>query len=104
MSLRARMKPLTLQSKVNKQSPSGQQKATWRDAKTIFGTLSPTGGNKTNSNNHKYTESTHTCITYEKDISEANRIVDGSVVYEIIIVNDRVKFTEVLLKKVNFNV
>lgn len=104
MSVITDMKPITLQEKVKIKSPSGAIKEDWKDIKTIDLALYLTDDMKY-TQSVRYNESTHTGITFYKGLDKhINRFKEGSTIYSITKLNERGRFTNLLLKVVDTNV
>lgn len=104
MSVITDMKPITLQEKVKIKSPSGAIKEDWKDIKTIDLALYLTDDMKY-TQSVRYNESTHTGITFYKCLDKhINRFKEGSTIYSITKLNERGRFTNLLLKVIDTNV
>lgn len=98
------MKPYMLQVKAKNQNKYGQWIESWEDVKSIDVAIYPANYAILTSANIKYSESTNTGLTTEKDIKEVvNRIVKGNEIFEITFANPIGKFTQLYLKKTIFN-
>lgn len=104
MSVITDMKPITLQEKVKIKSPSGAIKEDWKDIKIIDLALYLTDDMRY-TQSVRYNESTHTGITFYKGLDKhINRFKEGSTIYSITKLNERGRFTNLLLKVVDTNV
>ncbi|MFR4584648.1 hypothetical protein [Clostridium cadaveris] len=103
MSIVANMKPIILQVKEKIKKPSGATIEAWKDIKSIDIALYLTNDMKY-TQSVRYNESTHTGITFYKGLNKhTNRFRDGDVIYTITKVNERGRFTTLLLKVVETN-
>lgn len=84
-------------------SSSGAKKKAWVKDKDIEVAIYPANNTMLISNNAKINQSTNTGLTKEKAITEANRLNDNGVIYEITFANPAGRLTQLYLKKVNFN-
>ncbi|MDB1935269.1 hypothetical protein PMY12_18555 [Clostridium tertium] len=104
MSIIADMKPMILQIKEEIEMPSGAKKEKWNDVKTIDVAIYLIDDMK-NTQSVRYNESTNTGITFFKNIDKNNnRLKDGSVIYTITKVNNKGRFTTLLLKGIDIDV
>mgnify|MGYP003100291351 CR=1 FL=1 len=100
MSINRDMKEYTLQQNEQVRTPSGAEKASWADKGTIRVAVYKKNDLKVSAS-EKYIESTHTGLTYCKDIdSDGYRLVRDGVVYEITDCNTEGRLTNLLLKVV----
>ncbi|NFA43976.1 phage head-tail adapter protein [Clostridium botulinum] len=104
MSINSNMKPIMLQKKGKVKSPTGAPKEQWVDVKTINVAIFKTN-DMLNTNSTKYNESSHTGLTFYKDIKEGiNRLVKDNVIYNITSANSQGRLNNLLLKVVDTNV
>ncbi|KIL09249.1 phage head-tail adapter protein [Clostridium botulinum] len=104
MSINSNMKPIMLQKKEKVKSPTGAKKEQWVDVKVINVAIYKTN-DMLNTNSTKYNESSHTGITFYKDIKEnMNRLVKDKTVYNVTSANPQGRLTNLLLKVVDTNV
>lgn len=104
MSVITDMKPIILQEKVKSKSPSGATKEDWRDIKTIDLALYLTDDMRY-TQSVRYNESSHTGLTFYKDIDKSNnRLRLGNTIYTITKVNPKSRLTTLLLKVLDTNV
>lgn len=103
MSIIADMKPMILQIKEEIEMPSGAKKEKWNDVKTIDVAIYLIDDMK-NTQSVRYNESTNTGITFFKSIDKNNRLKDDSVIYTITKVNNKGRFTTLLLKAIDIDV
>ena len=100
MSINRDMKEYTLQHNEPARTPSGAEKASWVDKGTIRAAVYKKNDLKVSAS-EKYIESTHTGLTYCKDIdSDGYRLVRNKVIYEITDCNTEGRLTNLLLKVV----
>ena len=93
-----------LQVKSIKEMPSGAEKEIWEDVEEIQ--VSIFESNDTlNTQSVRYNESTHTGLTFYKDIKEhKNRLVKDNVIYNITSSKTRGRMTTLLLNVVDTDV
>ncbi|AOR24305.1 hypothetical protein [Clostridium taeniosporum] len=104
MSINADMKPIMLQKKKMVKSPTGAKKEQWVDVKIINVALYKTN-DMLNTNSIKYNESSHTGLTFYKDVKEGiNRLVKDKLVYNVTSANPQGRLNNLLLKVVDTNV
>lgn len=104
MSFNREMKPVMLQECISSESSTGAQKKTWIDKGMIDVAIYKTN-DILNTQSVRYNESSHTGITWEKDIKEnINRLKDDDVIYNITSADNRGRLTGLLLKAVDTNV
>ena len=100
MSINRYMKEYTLQHNEPVRTPSGAEKTSWVDKGTIRAAVYKKNDLKISAS-EKYIESTHTGLTYCKDIdSDGYRLVRDKVIYEITDCNTEGRLTNLLLKVV----
>lgn len=100
MSINRNMKKYMLQKNVTVRSPSGANKAYWTDIREIDVAVYKKNDMRVVAS-EKYIESTHTGLTYCKEIqSDSFRLVRGDVVYDITDCNTESRMTNLLLKVV----
>lgn len=100
MSINRDMKEYTLQQNELIRTPSGAEKASWVDKGIIRVAVYKKNDMKVYTS-EKYIESTHTGLTYCKDIdSDGYRLVRDGVAYEITDCNTEGRLTNLLLKVV----
>lgn len=100
MSINRDMKEYALQHNEPVRTSSGAKKASWVDKWTIRVAVYKKNDLKVSAS-EKYIESTHTGLTYCKDIdSDGYRLVRDSVIYEITDCNTERRLTNLLLKVV----
>lgn len=104
MSIISNMEAVILQVKTRVETKSGY-KDTWADKETIYVSIYKTN-DMINTQSVKYNESTHTGLTFYKDIKEGvNRLLDDKgFIYEIKGANPKGRLTNLLLKVVDTNV
>ncbi|WP_312647569.1 phage head completion protein [Aminipila sp.] len=104
MSINQEMRPLMLQKRKDGESPTGAVKYEWEDVKTIDVAVYKTNSTL-NTQNVRYNESSHTGLTYEKEVEEnLYRLVDGERVYDITLADTKNRLTSLLLKEIDTNV
>lgn len=100
MSINRNMKPYMLQKNIPVRSKSGASKEHWIDIGNIDIAIRQKDDSRIYAS-ELYSQSTHSGLTYYKDIKKAvNRIVKDGVVYEILSVNSESRLTNLLLKVV----
>lgn len=100
MSINRDMKKYMLQENHPVRSPSGAEKDNWIDVKEIDAAVYKKNDMKVVAS-EKYIESTHTGLTYYKDIkSDSFRLVRNNTVYVIMDCNPEGRLTNLLLKVV----
>ena len=100
MSINRDMKEYTLQRNEPVRTSSGAEKASWVDKGTIRAAVDKKNDLKVSAS-EKYIESTHTGLTYHKDIdSDGYRLVGNGIIYEITDCNTEGRLTNLLLKVV----
>lgn len=100
MSINRDMKEYALQHNESVRTPSGAEKASWVDKGTIRAAVYKKNDLKVSAS-EKYIESTHTGLTYRKDIdSNGYRLVRDGTIYEITDCNTEGRLTNLLLKVV----
>lgn len=93
-----------LQVKKRKEMPSGAEKEIWEDVKEIYVSIFE-NNDILNTQSVRYNESTHTGLTFYKDIKEhKNRLVKGDVIYSITSAKTKGRLTTLLLKVVDTDV
>lgn len=101
MSIISDMKPIMLQFKATVKKPSGAIIEEWKDVKIIDVAIYLTNDMK-NTQSVRYKESTHTGITFYKGLDKnISRFKDGNTIYTITKLNERGRFTSLLLKVVD---
>ncbi|MHC1723982.1 MAG: hypothetical protein AB9836_12355 [Aminipila sp.] len=104
MSINQEMRPLMLQMRKEGESPTGAAKNEWEDVKPIEVAIYKTNSTL-NTQNVRYNESSHTGLTYEKQIEEnLYRLFDGKRVYDITLADTKNRLTTLLLKEIDTNV
>lgn len=104
MSIIADMKPIILQERIRIPTNSGAPKYDWVDVKSIDIAIYLIDDMK-NTQSTRYNESSHTGITFYKNIDKNNnRLKDGNVIYTITKVNNKGRFTTLLLKVIDIDV
>ncbi|MDC4242534.1 hypothetical protein NE398_20600 [Clostridium tertium] len=104
MSIITDMKPIILQRRKTMPTNSGAPKYEWEDDKAIDVAIYLIDDMK-NTQSVRYNESTNTGITFFKNIDKNNnRLKDGSVIYTITKVNNKGRFTTLLLKAIDIDV
>lgn len=100
MSVNRDMKKYVLQKNTPTRSPSGADKDNWADAGEIDAAIYKKNDMKVVAS-EKYVESTHTGLTYCKDIkSDKSRLVRDGVIYVVTDCNTEGRLTNLLLKVV----
>ncbi|WP_089966494.1 hypothetical protein [Clostridium gasigenes] len=98
------MKKVKLQVKYIEESPSGAERNEWKDVKEILVAIYKTN-DTLNTQSIRYNASSHTGLTFSKDIKEGiNRLVENNVVYEVTSANPKGRLNSLLLKVVDTNV
>ncbi|NFE59113.1 hypothetical protein [Clostridium sp. ZBS3] len=104
MSINSNMKPIMLQKKGKVKSPTGAPKEQWVDVKIINVAIFKTN-DMLNTNSTKYNESSHTGLTFYKDVKEGiNRLIKDNLVYNVTSANSQGRLNNLLLKVVDTNV
>jgi hypothetical protein len=105
MSINSNMQAVKLQEKKKVDTKSGAKKYDWVDKETIYVSIYKTN-DMINTQSVRYNESTHTGLTFYKNIKEGiNRLLDNNgVIYEIKGANPQGRLTNLLLKVVDTNV
>ena len=105
MSINSNMKAMTLQKKKKVESKSGAVKETWQDVDTIYVSIYKNSDN-ISTQSVRYNLSTHTGLTFYKNIKEGiNRLVDSDgIIYNITGANGKSRLNSLLLKVVDVNV
>lgn len=104
MSINSEMKKVKLQVKEKVESPSGAEKIIWKDVKDTLVAIYKTN-DTLNTQSIKYNSSSHTGLTFNKEIKESvNRLVDNEVVYEVVGANPKGRLNSLLLKVVDTDV
>lgn len=100
MSINRDMKKYTLQKNQSERTGSGAQKENWQDVDTINVAVYKKNDSKFVTS-EKYMESTHTGLTYYRDISaEDCRLLDNDKIFEVMDCNTESRLTNLLLKVV----
>ena len=100
MSINRDMRKYMLQENHPVRSPSGAEKDNWIDIEEINAAVYKKNDMKVVAS-EKYIESTHTGLTYYKDIkSDLFRLVRDNTIYEITACNTEARLTNLLLKVV----
>lgn len=104
MSINSNMKPMVMEKYTDISSQnSGAKKKAWVKDKDINVAIYHANNTILMSNNVKFNQSTNTGLTTEKVITEANRLNDNGVIYEITYANTSGRLTQLYLKKVSFD-
>lgn len=104
MSINSDMKFIMLQKRVEIPTQSGAKKYEWVDDREILVALYLLNDMK-NTQSVQYNESSHTGLTWYKDISKAeNRLKNGNTIYTLNKVNPNGRLTKLFLKVVGTNV
>jgi len=104
MIINRNMKSYILQKNKKVQGKSGQWMDNWIDVKEIEVAIYPVNYTILTSGNIKYSESTNTGLSTEKEIEPiVNRIMYGEEIFEITFSNTIGKYTQLYLKKLIFN-
>lgn len=105
MSINSNMKAVTLQLKTKIEGKSGAIKETWKDVEEIYVSIYKNSDN-ISTQSVRYNLSTHTGLTFYKNIKEGiNRLVDSSgVIYDITSANSQGRLNNLLLKVVDTDV
>ena len=83
MSINRDMKEYTLQHNEPVRAPSGAEKASWVDKRTIRAAVYKKNDMKVSAS-EKYIESTHTGLTYSRAFdADEHRLVRDGIIYEI---------------------
>lgn len=100
MSINRDMKEYSLQHNETVRTPSGAEKASWVDKEVIRAAIYKKNDLKVSAS-EKYIESTHTGVTYSRNLdSDRYRLVRDGVIYEITDCNTEGRLTNLLLKVV----
>lgn len=101
MSINREMHPVTLQVRKKKESPTGAASYEWIDYSTIDVAIYKTN-DTLNTQSIRYNESSHTGLTYEKEIKENQcRLKDQGIIYEVTSADPKGRLTTLLLKAVD---
>ncbi|MEG1495271.1 MAG: hypothetical protein RR406_03125 [Bacilli bacterium] len=104
MSINSEMKKVKLQVKEKVESPSGAEKFIWKDVKDTLVAIYKTN-DTLNTQSIKYNSSSHTGLTFNKNIKEGiNRLIDNEVVYDVVGANPKGRLNSLLLKVVDTDV
>ena len=105
MSINSNMKAVTLQVKTKIEGKSGAVKEGWQDVDTIYVSIYKNSDN-ISTQSVRYNLSTHTGLTFYKNIKEGiNRLVDSDgIIYNITGANGKSRLNRLLLKVVDVNV
>ena len=100
MSINRDMKEYSLQHNETVRTPSGAEKASWVDKEVIRAAIYKKNDLKVSAS-EKYIESTHTGVTYSRNLdSDGYRLARDGVIYEITDCNTEGRLTNLLLKVV----
>lgn len=100
MSINRDMRPAVLLHKTTERTSSGALRENWEETKIIRVALYKTSEVSTTSN-ARYLESTHTGLTYTKEIEpEVDRLLQNGKIYRITSVDTHGRLTNLLLKAV----
>lgn len=98
MSINRDMKEYTLQHNEPVRAPSGAEKASWVDKRTIRAAVYKKNDMKVSAS-EKYIKSTHTGLTYSRALdADGYRLVRDGIIYEITDCNTEGRLTNLLLK------
>lgn len=105
MSINSNMRAMTLQVKKKVESKSGAVKGAWQDVDTIYVSIYK-NSDMISTQSIKYNLSTHTGLTFYKNIKEGiNRLIDkDGIIYNITSANGQGRLNNLLLKVVDTNV
>lgn len=103
MSVNRDMRPVVLQIRQKKESPTGAEQYAWVDYKEIQAAIYQAGDTRM-MQSVRYIESSHTGLTWEKDISKECRLADkNGTVYEITSADATPRLTVLNLKAVDMD-
>lgn len=105
MSINSNMKAMALQLKIKTEGKSGAIKEEWQDVDTIYVSIYK-NSDMISTQSVKHNLSTHTGLTFYRDIKEGiNRLVDSNgIIYDITSANNQGRLNNLLLKVVDLNV
>ncbi|MBB6622237.1 hypothetical protein H7E67_02220 [Clostridium gasigenes] len=105
MGINSEMKKVKLQVKEYTESLAGADKPIWKDVKEPSLVAIYKTNDTLNTQSIRYNASSHTGLTFSKDIKEGiNRLVENNVVYEVTSANPKGRLNSLLLKVVDTNV
>lgn len=103
-SINRDMKPILLESKVKKRTPSGATKESWEKSIDIEVAIYDID-DRINTQSVKFNDSSHTGLTRYKDIKEGvNRLRKDNTVYSILSAKTKGRLTQLYLKVVDTDV
>lgn len=105
-SINRDMKPISLEAKIKKKTPSGATKELWDTDNPISIEVAIYDiDDRINTQSVKFNDSSHTGLTRYKDIKEGiNRLRKGDTVYNILSAKTKGRLTQLYLKVVDTNV